>query len=428
VFHNLTGSVTNTMAQYQHQEQEDLSADFNLPTRKEVLNSSKKVHGKSPRKARNKKVNAKPTLLFPFLKQTKAREAAKKSTRIKESSSISEGAKIDKITKLVDDGETEKPSARAFCADVFDDFSPESFAIMFEDVKKLWVSGNEMLTNLVSLDDVLISCTVTCSIINEVVQEFVKYEEEMKYLTSAALLFYGGSWTYLAAILAAVDAFGTQQVLEESWKIVILFLSDDSEEDQVSPADIKDTLKDLGLHIALLFAINVSPFCAEICITVAFASKFSSLIPVKNMLKNTMMMPGVEISEFEEYFSEVDNSWFDLLAVIASNILSLTLFGCFPRLVTAMYMGYIGASIAVDSLMNRVRESELCNVEVFDKIFGMNKTVQYWIWGVVAAMSVWQALSDYTGYCVLFSWLMFLQPVVRVYNMVAADCDEMNDL
>jgi len=411
------------MTQYQYQEQEDLMRDFDLPARKEVVRNSPEVDEFSKEFSSYRKEEAvKPTITPNFFKQSKPSEAAKNSKRINESLNIDGDAEETTVA-----GGSEKPNVLScdlrYDA-VFDDLSPESFAIMFEDLKKLWTSITAQLPNICSLDDVLRCGTEVLGMTKEAVLEVVKYEEELKYVEAAALLIYGGSWTYLAGVVASIEAFGTQQVLEEAWRVGTIFLSDDTEEEEdVSPAEIKETLRKLGLHIALLISITVSPSWAEICITVAFASKFAHLIPVKDTLKSTMSMTNEESSELDDYFSIVDDSWFDLLAVVAANILSLTLFGCFPRLTTAIYMGYNGASIAMKSLISSGTINYHGDLEVHEN-FWMNKSVQFYIWGFVVAMSMWQALDGYSGYCVFLSWLMFLHPVVRAYNMIRADYED----
>jgi len=418
------------MTQYQYQEQEDLMRDFDLPAEKEVIRNSPKDDEFSRRNARQfssyKKEEAlKPTITPNFFRQRKFSDAAENTKRINESMNKRRSEKGDEGTAVAGGEEIPNVLSCDMRYDaVFDDLSPESFAIMFEDLKKLWISFTAAFPNIFSLEDVLHMCTEVYGMTKEVVQEVVKYEEESKYLTAATLLIYGGSWTYLAGVVASIEAFGTQQVLEETWRVGSIFLSDDTEEEEdVTPAEIKDTLRELGLHIALLISITVSPSWAEICITVAFASKFAYLIPVKDTLKNTISMTNEESTELDEYFSIVDDSWFDLLAVVAANILSLTLFGCFPRLTTAMYLGYIGASIAIKSLINSGKINYHCDVDYHEN-FWMNKPGQFYIWGFVAAMSIWQALSGYTGYCVFLSWLMFLHPIVRAYNMIKADYED----
>jgi len=411
----------NTMAQYQYQEQEDLMTDFDLPARKEVLKSSTKIAERIQARTGCQKDVLKPKFLPNFLKQTHAQKAAKKLSHISESTCKSND--IKQSTKVAGAADNKNVnSCDIWSDDVFDDFSSESIALLYEDAQKLFTSVAGKFSQ-VRWNDVSNSCFTAWACTMKMVQQVVKYEEELKFVSAAALIFYGGSWTYLAGVFAAADVFGTQQLLEVAWKVGTVLCTDDLKEDEFSPAQLKQVLRDLGLHIALFTAITVSPSWAEICITVAFASKIASYIPVEDALKSTISIPNNEMTEFDDYFSAVDDSWFDLLALIMSNILSLTLYGCFPRLIMAMYMGFIGCSLALECFLVRTRESDY---EIFDRIFRLTEMGPFYIWGIISVFSMWQALWEYQGHCLFLSWVMFLHPVVRVYNVVDAESDEAN--
>lgn len=265
------------------------------------------------------------------------------------------------------------------------------------------------------------SC-IAFEIVKDIALKAPKHEEEFRFIASLGLIFYGGSWTNLAGIIAAFEAFGTKQVLEEAYKVGKSFCFDDFDEDEVTPSQIKESFRKLGLQSALLIAVLVSPSWAEICITVAFASKFTPLVPVEELLKQSMLSPDAVAPEFDDYFSSIDTSWFDLIAVIACNILSLILFGCFPRMTTAMYMGYLGVTLFMEGLGNRqINIPIVWESEIFDKSYWMKKSTQYYAWGIVGVMAVWQAFTDYNGVCMILSWSMFLFPVVKVYNLLATN-------
>merc|ERR1712060_855340 len=218
--------------------------------------------------------------------------------------------------------------------------------------------------------------------------------------------------------IAAIEAFGTMSALEEVFHVGVAFLFEDSD-DVVTPAQVKENLRQLGLQTTLLMAVLVSPSWAEICITIAFASKFTKLVPVKELLK-MLTIPDQDENEFDEYFGHIDASWFDLIAVISCNILSLIFFGCFPRLTTAMYMGYLGVSLLMEGLVNRpINIPVLWDSELFDKDFWMEKSTQYSVWTIVAVMAIWQAVSGYDGVFLLLSWSMFLYPVVAACNYLS---------
>jgi len=393
-------------------------ADFGLRTK--VQNHSSGDLWVSRRKSRNipnyTKV-LKHTLRPNIFKKTKSRKAANKSKHVSGCTVYGESRKkIDGSSKIAG---AEEPSTATTSDIGFDNeieiFLNESFDTMLAGVKKLYHSKD------FSFEHVLTRCTLVFCVIKQAVWKLLTYDEQLNYLSSAVLLLYGGSWTFLAAILAAVEAFESKQVFEEAWNVGSIFISDYPEGDDILPSEIKETLRKLGLHIAVLITIMFSPSCAEICICIAFASKFSCLIPMKDMLMSTMSWPDEGPIELNEYFSFVDDGWFDLLAVIASNILSLTLFGCYPQLVTAMYMGYHGVSITMKTLMMRAIEKDCCDCEMFDRFFGVNMTNQFYIWALIVITSVWQAISGFTGSCVFLSWLMFFYPIVQVYNTITRD-------
>merc|ERR1712060_167227 len=129
--------------------------------------------------------------------------------------------------------------------DVFDDFSSESIALLYEDAQKLFTSVTEKFSQ-VQWNDVGRSCLVAWTSTLKIVQKVVKYGEELKFLSAASLIFYGGSWTYLAGVFAAADVFGTQQILEEAWKVGTVLFTDDRKEAVISPTKLKQVLRDLG--------------------------------------------------------------------------------------------------------------------------------------------------------------------------------------
>lgn len=222
----------------------------------------------------------------------------------------------------------------------------------------------------------------------------------------------------LAGIIGAFEVFGTQEVVAESLKVGTFLMSDDYEENDVTPDEVKETFRKVALQVALMIAVMTCPSVAEICITIAFACKFSNLVSAQEMLKKIMVSSEFATMEIDDYFGLVDPEWFDLLSLFGCNIVSVILFGCFPRLITAMYMGYLGVSILADILKNGVDIfiPFVTDTAVFDESMWMRKTTQYYVWAFVAIMAVWQAMYGYTGYFAFISWSMFLYPAVRVYN------------
>jgi len=378
------------MAQFQYQEQEDLMANFHSPSgsaRKFSIRHLRSRKSYDNDSGRSKKEAEKPTLKPGFFKQTETRESGLKSIDAK--ADTNQACKSKKLTV--------EP------ANVF------SGTFGFENGVDS-IAGTMIVSTVIAFD-----------LLKQVMLEAPKYEQEFRFLASICLIFYGGSWTNVASTIAAIEAFGTIQTLQEVCEVGMAFLFDYFE-GGVTPGRIKENLRQLGLQITLLITVVLSPSWAEICITIAFASKFKTLLPVQELLKKLMWSPDVDASEFDDYLSSVDASWFNLIAVIACNILSLIFFGCFPRLTTAMYMGYLGVSLLMEGLVNRqINISVLWDSEIFDKNFWMKKSTQYYTWEIVAVMAVWQAVSGYDGVCLFLSWSMFLYPVVKVYNILGTN-------
>lgn len=370
------------MAQFQHQEQEDLVASGS--SRKFSMRHFRSRKTFESDRARSKKVARKPTLKPGLSKQTKSKEPVQEFHDTKVSTSqVSEIKAVNVEPQNV------------FCEMLGFDNGVESMA-----------------------ETMIESTVIAFQILTEIVLEAPKYEEELRFIASVGLIFYGGSWTNLAGVVAAIEAFGTIKTLQEVYEVGMAFLFDESE-DGVTPCQIKDNLRQLGLQSTLLMAVVVSPSWAEICITIAFASKFTTLVPVKDLLKMLTSSPDQDENEFDEYFGHIDASWFELIALISCNILSLIFFGCFPRLTTAMYMGYLGVSLFMEGLVNRpINIPVLWDSEIFDMNFWLMKSTQYYTWVIVAVMAVWQAVSGYEGVFLLLSWSMFLYPVVKVYNIL----------
>jgi len=254
----------------------------------------------------------------------------------------------------------------------------------------------------------------------------MEQESVLRTFTSVALITYGGSWGQLASIFAAVEAFGTKEVLEESVQVFQNFITaEPDEENDVTPREIKETFQNVGLQVALMIAVMFSPSWAEICIAVSFASKLTGLIPIEDLLSRALSAPDMSMTaELEEWFQVVDDEWFSLLSLLACNIFSLTMFGCFPSFVTAMYMGIIGLETLADSMSENVEFTvalgdfsvPVCSFERTDLF---SKESIHYVWAVNVFMSLWQAYSGYTGVFQFVSWMMFALPIVKVVNVLS---------
>jgi len=379
------------MAQLQYQEQEDLRTDIHSPTQKVGSLPINVCLTRSDKKGRSNSENeiSDPSLLSSPCNFNESPELIEKSAYV-----------VNSATRIDDNIEEWLEAMKLVSGVSAFDIGIESFA------------------NVVSKISMILFPTLV-----KIAEEIPQLEVEWKFCASMALICYGGSWTSLAGIIGALEIFGTKKVLEEIFALVMAFFYTDLEKDCLSPSQMKAEIRKLGLHIALLIATLVSASWAEICITLAFASKYTSLIPVQKFLKKTVSKPVTVRSQ------GVDASWFELMSVIACNILSFILFGCFPRLITAMYMGYIGVSLMQEVVKDYLSYLPLIwNSEISEESFLMTKSTQYAEWGVVTFMAIWQSVSENTGFFVFLSWLMFLYPIVKVYNLVASkfDFDETN--
>jgi len=391
------------MAQIQYQEQEDLTAELDVLSWKEENKCSiQDEHCGYRNVTSSKGVVRRSRFKMNFMKKTETNKSVRNTTYLNESpSEICENK-----TKTV----LEEEDADWGFHHCLDEFSSESFNVLL----KFFTENVEGI-----VDTMAEGLLQVYSVLVESLREVPRYEEELKYVSCISLICYGGSWTTLAGIVAAAEAFETELVLEEVHEVGTLFFSDDVDL-EVSPAEIKENVKKLGLHIALMIAVLVSSSWAELCITIALASKIAQFVPVVGMLKKVMMIADTDIGEMDDLYRLVDEDWFDLLALIACNIVSLIVFACFQQFTTAMYMGYHGVSVLVESLTYLPLFWEF---EMINRTFWMKNTTQFLVWGFVVIMSLWQAISGYTGVCLFVSWLMFLHPLVQVYNMFTTDSD-----
>jgi len=296
----------------------------------------------------------------------------------------------------------------------------EWFNVLLEEIQKTIMPKAGVLRNFVSANVVFEKFVRTLDVFYEV----PKYQEELKYISALALVCYGGSWTMLAGIIAALEVFETEEVIEEALKIgkYVVFEEYDTEY-EVSPREIKETLRNVALHFTLMVAVVICPAIAEICISIAFASKFSPLVSSEELLKKIMISLDVANMNIDDYFGLLDPEWFGLLSLLGCNIVSVILFGCFPRLITAMFMGYFGFGLLAEAFRNGVENFvpfTTYSVE-FEESFWNQKTTQYYIWAFIAVMALWQAVNGYSGSFEFVSWFMFLYPAVRLYNILVRD-------
>jgi len=422
---------------YQEQEQDDLMAAFDAPIKEVGMStlrrrrSSKNVQSNFDHNSR-KEVN-KPTLKTNFYKEADVPIASKKSSRSDDRASATVeprrdvkernlGVSDEKVMHRV--GHTQA-SEKDRLSEVTECFSYEAFNVLLEEIQKTIATKAGALQNLESVNAVVGKFVKTLDVVFEV----PKYQEQLKYITALALVCYGGSWTMLAGIIAAVEIFGTEEAVDQTVKVGNQIIYEEYDNDhEVTPQEIKETFRNMALHFGLILAVVLCPSVAEICISIAFASKISPLVSVKQLLKEIMTSPDVANMDLDDYFGLVDPEWFQLLSLFGCNIVSVILFGCFPRLITAMFMGYFGFCMLAEAIQNGVDNFiPFATYSVaFQEDVWVQKRTQYYVWSFVAVMAVWQAMNDYSGSFEFISWCMFLYPAVRIYNIFVkeSECPE----
>jgi len=419
-------------------------ADFDAP-RKEVRRDSPRKRRESKKLLIDFDDNSrqqvhKPTLKSNFFQQSEARkfrtivdgEARRVSTRsdlMDNKEDLTERrSSRNKIIGKEDSSEVSEYQHEVSAQTLDEEcFTAESFNVLLEEIKKVITAQAGVLRNVDSVNEVLDSCINAF----DLVWELPKYEEELKYVTAAGLILYGGSWTTLAGIIAAAETFGVMKVLDEAKKVGMMFFTEDYDyEHDVTPDEIRACFKNVGLHIALMIAVVLYPAWAEICISIAIASKFSSLLSADEFLKGTLSSGNIPKTELDGYFGLVDPEWFDLFSLFACVIISLIVSGCFPRMVTAMYMAYLGVTMTVQALSTRSSFyiPFVCDSEnILSNNLWIEESTQQYVWAFVYVMAVWQALYGYSGAFEFLSCLMFLLPAVKAYNMIYGESLSVKD-
>jgi len=388
------------------QGQEDLMADFYAPPRKETREFSTKEDGFDE------------NLLAAF-NNTSSNCSPEIFKRVETSNPVA-GNKMKVSDNVMKDVVTK--AAKAAKDVTFGDL------VVDDNVGLTWGPFTSLLEEtttfptLESIDAILETFGGLCTLVLEGLMKFPEYDVELKCLMSAFLICYGGSWANVAGLIAAVETFGSIEVLKTAYSVGTRFITDPVEEvDMVTPEELQGCLKKLGLQIALLIAVVVSPSWAEICLSTAFAAKFTNLVPMKDILTFTLSSPDTPSAQLDDYLSLVDDSWFDLLSLFACNIVSLIVTGFFPRMSIAMYMCQCGVSFLAECASTKKAKLFAGEklVEKFESFWKKNAT-QVWVWIFALVMGIWQAIYDYSGVFVTLSWLMFLHPVVSVCTALAS--------
>jgi hypothetical protein len=242
-----------------------------------------------------------------------------------------------------------------------------------------------------------------------------KYEEELKFVTAGCLFFCGGGWTVLASLTAAAELFDTRKEILAAYEVGEKFMSVDDldDEDDVTPAQLTQSFKTVGMQFAQMLAVLHCEAWAEICISFAFASK----------LNNMVNFEGFCDEETRKHFSAVDAEWLSLLSAITSAIVALIIFGIWPGLVIGMYMGYVGLQFlnTVEYRFWLPAGSSASHPEmayITCQEFLEDRSNQLVIGLSVTLSALFQGYYSYSAFQFV-SWLMFLQPAVQLFNIVS---------
>jgi len=259
------------------------------------------------------------------------------------------------------------------------------------------------------------------------IEDLPKHEKELKLIMGFCMIFYGGSWPRLASYMAAYEVFGTAAVLDEVVLVGRCFYNSffNNEEgeyekrvfktDKVKEAyaRVRQTIKDAGLQIAVFLAVkHVAPW-AEVCLSIAFASKLKGIVRLEEVFGKVL-----STSTNGDLIDESDAAWIRLLSCLCCNILSLVILGVgYPSLVVAMYMCHFGLEVILCDALKKTYS--IAGVPFrFEREDWEDKTTQNYVWSAVVITSLWQAINDYSGLLESVSWLMLMFPVVKLYNLV----------
>jgi len=248
------------------------------------------------------------------------------------------------------------------------------------------------------------------------IYDLPKYEEELKVISSVCLFFYGGYWGGLASIIATVELFDSKKVLEEAlelgWKFMCVGHLDDDED--VTPFQLTMTLRNVGMHFALLLAVLHCGAWAEICVAFAFASKLSTIVRLEEFLDDGTGIP--------DFYSAAEVEWIALISDIACAVISLTVLGMAPGFIIAMYMALIGIQCFFTGQYQLCLPTGSFTSKPYVFLTSedyLDTNHQFSIWASVTCSAFWQAYYSYGGPGQFLSWLMFLLPAVKFFNLIS---------
>jgi len=248
------------------------------------------------------------------------------------------------------------------------------------------------------------------------ISDLPKYEEELKVISSVCLFFYGGCWVGLASIIAIGELFDTKKVIEEAldlgWKFMCVQHLDDNAD--VTPFQLTMTLRNVGMHFALLLAVLHCRAWAEICIAFAFASKLSTVVRLEEFLDDGTGIP--------DFYSAAEVEWIALISNIACAAISLIVLGMAPGFTIAMYMALIGIQCFFTGQYQLCLPTGSFTSKPYVFLTSedyLDTNHQFSIWASVTCSAFWQAYYSYGLPCQFLSWLMFLLPAVKFFNLIS---------
>jgi len=248
------------------------------------------------------------------------------------------------------------------------------------------------------------------------IYDLPKYEEELKVISSFCLFFWGGCWVRLASIIATAELFDTKKVIEEALDLGWRFMCVEQLYDNgdVTPFQLTMTLRNVGMHFALLLAVLHCGAWAEICVAFAFASKLSTILRLEEFLEDGTRMP--------DFYSAAEVEWIALISNIACVAISLIVLGMAPGFMIAIYMALIGIQCFFTGKYQLCLPTGSFTSKPYVFLTSedyLDTNHQFSIWASVTCSAFWQAYYSYGGPCQFLSWLMFLLPVVKLFNLIS---------
>jgi len=295
--------------------------------------------------------------------------------------------------------------------DVSEEYAGYSICYVLENIHEVIKNAEVFFSSVmeeVVKTDFAGKTQATLRSIKNYIYSIPKHEEEFKILTAGCLFFYGGSWTLLASFMAAVELFDTKEELVAAYLIGEKFMSveDYDGEDDVTPSQLMQTFKKVGMQFALMLAVLHSDAWAEICVSFAFASKLNTIVNMEVFYEEKLDL------------SAADYEWLSLISSISSTILSFIIYGVWPGLVVCMYMAYVGLECLMTVPYQLGIPYGLMSCVTFKELL-TNPSNQTILWDCIIFTALWQAYCSYTGALEFLSWLMFLLPAVQLFNIVS---------